>query len=398
MNSKYINYIILIGFLWVPVLITGNDIIFLSEILTAILFIWNFMIFRKIKIKSSDMIMAIPFFIFLYRIVIAFFANNTLVPKEYFLAVKQLEYFIIYLLFINILRQNPKFKPDFITIIKWLFFSYTLYILADGIFILDSSIRATLPFKPGTSSALSGLFSSISAYIFMFETINAKKIMEKFLNFSFFLISMGALILTFSRTSIFTLIINLVFFFIIMLIYSKNKTNTVQIITIGIVIITFANIILAVSNFNYGGLTDLSPSTIIDTLQNNASFRRRTDFFIKQTFYDNYHLDEFSTYVKMIFGNPTKSYDIWDNQYIMILNNFGAIGIIAYFFYFFYIFKMILKKMSSTYNRLMFLVTMHILIAGIALESFTNIYVFLHIYSIMIAILIFNSKRKEGIK
>jgi hypothetical protein len=395
MYSKNINYILLIGFLWIPVFITGNDIIFLSEIIMLLLFTWNFFIFRKIKIKSTDMIMAIPFFIFLYRIVIAFFTNNQLVAKEYFLAAKQLEYFVIYLLFINILRNSPENKIKFITIIKWLFFSYTLYILADGILILDESIRATLPFKPGTSSALSGLFSSISAYIFMFETINEKKTSQKLINFTLFLVSLGALILTFSRTSIFTLLINLVFFFIIMLIYSKNKTNSLQVITIGVIMVTFANIILTVSDFNYGGLTDLRLETIIDTLQNNSSFRRRTDFFIKQRFYDNYHLDEVSTYLKMIFGNPTKSYEIWDNQYIMILNNFGAIGIIGYFFYFYYIFKKILSKMSSAYNKLMFLVVIHILIAGIALESFTNIYVFLQIFNIMLAILFINSNRKE---
>lgn len=397
MSSKLQIYTILIGFLWIPVLIAGNEIIYISELIIAISFIFNFMVFRKIKIQLKDLIIAIPFFIFLYRIIFAFYSNESIVAKEYFLAAKQLEYFVIYLTFINILRHNPKELPKIKTVIKWLFVSYTLYILADGILILDDSIRATIPFKPGGSSSLSGMFTSITGYIFMIETINSKTIKTALLNFTIFLVSMGALMLTFSRTAIFIFIMNILIFFIIYFIYSKNKINVGKIIAVGIIMLTFANVVLMISDYNYGGLTDLSPATIINTLQNNNSFNIRMEVLIKQRFIDNYGADNSTTFWRMLFGNPDASYEVWDNQYMMILNNYGAIGIIGFFIYLFYIFKNILKKMSSNFNRLMFLVMTHVIIAGITLESLTNIYVFLHILMILIAILFFsNEKVIEG--
>jgi hypothetical protein len=121
------------------------------------------------------------------------------------------------------------------------------------------------------------------------------------------------------------------------------------------------------------------------------------EVLIKQRFIDNYGADNSTTFWRMLFGNPDASYEVWDNQYMMILNNYGAIGIIGFFIYLFYIFKNILKKMSSNFNRLMFLVMTHVIIAGITLESLTNIYVFLHILMILIAILFFsNEKVIEG--
>ncbi|MDN5341383.1 MAG: hypothetical protein PWP28_258 [Oceanotoga sp.] len=393
---KILTIITLIGFFWLPVLITGDDVIYLSELLTVGLFLL-LIIFNKNKnwIKKDFLIMTIPIILFTYRLFIASILKAPLNTKEYFLLAKQIEFFMIFITFYMLLVNIPNYHNKIIKIIKILFFSYALFILADGVFQIMGGIRARIPFKPGTSSSLSGIFSSFTAYIYLLEFMYEKKFFKSMLYVLIILISLGAMVLTISRTAIFGFLITSFIFFITYLIMKTKKKYIMKALILFIVFLLGANFYLGSTDKTYGGMNSLDIKTLINLVKKDKSFGYRKDYYIGQTMEDNYGKDNFKTFINFTFGNVDNSKPIWDNQYVMWINNFGAVGIFLYIIYFFYFFRKIFKNFNNKFNMMFYIFMIHLLISGITLESFTNIYVFLHIFSILQAIFIYLNSQEE---
>ncbi|WP_217671866.1 hypothetical protein [Marinitoga sp. 1138] len=268
-----------------------------------------------------------------------------------------------------------------------LFLSYVIYIFFDGILHLGEFYRATIPFKKGVSSSLSGLFSSVGIYFSYLNIINNRK---RIFNIFLLLISLGALVLTFSRTSLLALFIVFFIFYIFEFIYSKNKKKIILSLLILLIIIGIIGVIFNSLDYKYG-LTSFDIKSIIRMLKYDRSFYIRIHYIAKPAIREDIGEDTFNTFINALFGNIHNSKNIWDNQYLMLFNNFGFVGIFVYLLMYSVIYKLILKNYDKIFNKLLFLITTHIIISGITLESMTNIYVFLNIYYILIAYLLYQS-------
>ncbi|WGS66025.1 hypothetical protein [Marinitoga aeolica] len=383
-SNKVFNFLIF-GFFWLPVVFFGDDLIYISEIIIAFLFIM-FIKTEKIEFKSYWYFL-IPIILFFYRITFAPFAGAVLVAKEYILFFKQIEYFVILTVFYHFFQKNKYEESNLFNILNVLFITYAIYIFYDGISHLGQFHRAVIPFKKGVSSSLSGLFSSISIYFSYLNIINNRK---KFLNIFFLLIGLGALILTFSRTSLLAMILVFSVFYIFEFIYSKNKKIIILSILVLLLILSTLSIVYNSLDYKYG-LKSFDINGIIRMLKYDRSFYIRIHYIAKPAIEKDIGEDTFHTFINTLFGNIKNSQNIWDNQYLMLFNNFGLIGVFSYFLIYLNIYIMILKKYNNIFNKLMFLITTHIVISGITLESMTNIYVFLNIYYILIAYLIYQS-------
>ncbi|WP_175419856.1 hypothetical protein [Marinitoga sp. 1154] len=381
---------LLFGFFWLPVLFFGDDIIYISEIFVAFLFI------KMIKNKKIELkyywYFSLPIILFFYRIILSSFVGTILVPKEYILFFKQIEYFVILIIFYDFFQKN---KYDEIKLFKYLnilFISYVAYILFDGLTHLGEFHRAVIPFKKGVSSSLSGLFSSIGIYISYLNIVNNK---NKLLNILLLLLSVGALVLTFSRTSLLAMFLVFSIFYVFEFIYSKNKKKIILSIIILLLILSTLSIIFNSLDYKYG-IKSFDLNGIIKMLKYDRSFYIRIHYIAKPAIKKNIGEDTFSTFINTIFGNVYNSQNIWDNQYLMLFNNFGFLGLTIYILIYLKIYSMILKQYNHIFSKLMFLITTHIVIAGSTLESMTNIYVFLNIYYILIAYLIYKSGGYEN--